>query len=109
MNMKFFALIAVVGLSVTACGPRKAAYSDINTNQPAKVENQSSATTSQTDQTNSQAPPTGDATQAPPSQPAPAPLSAFRMPAFMDTTKGYPKDLPNYPVATTGNKQYGPN
>ena len=38
MNLKVLALVAAVGLSVTACGPRKPAYSDINTNQPARPE-----------------------------------------------------------------------
>ena len=100
MNLKVLALVAAVGLSVTACGPRKPAYSDINTNQPARPE--APATASEPAQN-----PAGGA--AAPAQTPPAQPTVFRMPAFMDASKGDPKDLPNYPQAATVNLQYGPN
>ena len=93
----------VVAVFMAACGSRGPAYKDINTNQ--------------------QAPPTNPGTEGPAAQglanntnaasatggPAASPQSrTFRVPAFMDTAKGYPKDLPNYPQATIINVQYGP-
>ena len=80
----------VVAVFMAACGSRGPAYKDINTNQ--------------------QAPPTNPGTEGPAAQglanntnaasqaggPAAPPQSrTFRAPAFMDTAKGYPKDLPN--------------
>lgn len=102
MNLKALVLVVAMGLSVTACGPRKPAYSDINTNQPARPE--APAATSEPAQS-----PAGGAAPTAPAQPPPAPPTAFRMPAFMDAAKGYPKDLPNYPQAATVNVQYGPS
>ena len=93
----------VIAVFMAACGSRGPAYKDINANQ--------------------QAPPTNPGTEGPAAQglanntnaasqaggPAAAPQSrTFRAPAFMDTAKGYPKDLPNYPQASRLNLQYGP-
>jgi len=103
MRVQVFALVLAVGLSATACGPHTPAYKDINTNQPAKAVPQSSATS------NDPAPVSaGNATVGEPSPPAKPQSPAFRLPPFMDAAKGYPKDLPNYPQATTINIQYGP-
>ena len=101
MKVQVFALIVAAGLGAAACGRHAPAYKDINTNQPAVTAPQSPATT------NESAPaPSATAGQASPTAPSSSP--AFRMPAFMDVAKGYPKDLPNYPRAARINLQYGP-
>jgi hypothetical protein len=97
MKLKIIVLIVVAGLGI-ACGHHPA-YQDINTNQPAKAEPQSSG-----------APGAPEASAGAPAGQAAAPTQApaFRAPAFMDKAKGYPKDLPIYPAATIINVQYGP-
>ena len=101
MKVQVFALVIAAGLSAAACGRHAPAYKEINTNQPTVAAPQSPATT------NESAPaPSATAGQTSPTAPAPSP--AFRMPAFMDVAKGYPKDLPNYPQASRLNLQYGP-
>ena len=103
MRIKLIVLL-VAGLLLAACGTRGPAYKDINTNQQAPAASAGGE---------------GAAGQAPPSNPNPAPAGgtaspapqppqAFRMPAFMEPGKGYPKDLPNYPDAKIINVQYGP-
>jgi predicted small lipoprotein YifL len=101
MKVRFIVFL-VVAVFMAACGSRGPAYKDINTNQ--------------------QAPPTNPSAEGPAGQGLPNNMNAaaatggsaappprtFRMPAFMDTAKGYPKDLPNYPQATIVNFQYGP-
>jgi hypothetical protein len=101
MRIQITAFVVAATLSVTACGPRRPAYNDINTNQPAKAEPQSPAATNAPE-------PAAGATAGQPSPPAPASSAAFKMPPFMDVAKGYPKDLPNYPQAATMNVMYGP-
>ncbi len=98
MKIQIIVLVVAAALSVAACGPRRPAYNDINTNQPAKSEPQSPATTNAPD-------PAAGATAG---QSAPAAVPSFEMPPFMDKAKGYPKDLPNYPQAATINVMYGP-
>lgn len=103
MRGQLFALVVAAGLSVAACGPHKPAYRDINTNQPATAGQQTPAIT------NEPPPPSANnanAGEAP--QPARTQPPAFRIPPFMDMARGYPKDLPNYPQASTINVQYGP-
>ena len=101
MKIQITVLVVVAALSVAACGPRRPAYNDINTNQPAKAEPQSPATTNAPE-------PAAGAPGGPPSPATSAPPTAFKMPPFMDAAKGYPKDLPNYPQAATINVMYGP-
>jgi hypothetical protein len=106
MKVQNMVFVVAAGLSVAACGPHQPAYKDINTNQPAPSANQNSDGSvgkPLPENANGASPTAG---QIPPTSPAQPP--AFRMPAFMDATKGYPKDLPNYPQAATVNVQYGP-
>lgn len=97
-----FALAACLTAAACARGP---AYKDINTNQSSPVNQAPNATAVPPPpaNVNGAATPAG---QSPPPEAAQTPQ--FRMPAFMDATKGAPKDLPNYPGSAILNIQYGP-
>jgi hypothetical protein len=96
--MIYLALVAC--LSVAACGPRQPAYKDVNTNQPAPSVNPGTIATPPAN--------TNASPQVGETAPMAVPPAAIKMPAFMDTAKGAPKDLPNYPGAAIVNIQYGP-
>jgi hypothetical protein len=100
-----FLLLIVIAV-ITGCGRSKPAYSDINTNQAGRSENQNGGQ-------QAAAPADAGGGQGKPSdaqpQPAPPQPDKFRIPAFMDQATGEIKDLPNYPRAVRRNIQYGPN
>lgn len=102
MKYWMICLALVACLSVAACGPRQPAYKDVNTNQPAPSANPGMIAPPPANANVSPAP-TGESAQAAAAQPA-----TIKMPAFMDTAKGAPKDLPNYPGAAIVNVQFGP-
>ncbi|HWP45223.1 MAG TPA: hypothetical protein VNO14_18420 [Blastocatellia bacterium] len=100
--MKYFSLsIILLCLLAAGCGPRKPAYSDIQTDAEGRAVNSNDS-----EQTASQ-PEQSPAAQAQPN-PAPAQKAEFKMPEFIDTNTGQIKDLPSYPNATRVTQQYGP-
>ena len=105
MKVLIICFALAVSLCAAACGPRRPAYEAINTNQAAPANQTPDATAGAASPVNANAP-AAPAGQTTPVETAPAP--AFRMPAFMDTAKGAPKDLPSYPGGTILNVQYGP-
>jgi hypothetical protein len=103
MKISFIVLVVAAAVTFTACGPHGPAYKDINTNQPAPPASSGAEGTPTALPPNSNAAPATGAQAT-----APAPPQTIKAPAFMDMTKGYPKDLPNYPQASVLNVQYGP-
>ena len=93
-------LVFVMSIGVIACGPRKPAYSSINTNQAKVSQNQNN-----NEQPSVLANAPGSESQA---QPQPSQPEKFRMPPFLDQATGQIKDLPSYPLANRVNMQYGP-
>jgi hypothetical protein len=107
IRMKFFSLlILALCLIPVACGHKKAAYSDIQTDKDGSAVNQNS----------NQGPPeaSGQAPANPPAQepqqpsPAAAQPAPFKAPEFFDIDTGQIKDIPTYPRATRVSVQYGP-
>ncbi len=94
-------LVFVISIGVTACGPRKPAYSDTPSNQAAANQNKNS-----NEQPSVLANAPGSESQ--PAQPQPSQPEKFRVPAFLDQATGQVKDLPSYPQANRLNIQYGP-
>ena len=108
MKLVCFFLLLIMSIAMIACGPSKPAYSDINTNQPARSDNRNSS-----ELANASASPGAGQGQQPgaqsqPAQPAQPESEKFKIPAFMDQNTGEIKDLPNYPRAIRRNVQYGP-
>jgi len=105
MKLVCFFLLLIMSIAMTACGPSKPAYSDINTNQAARSDNKNS-----NEQATASADPGAAQGQQPGAQPQPAQPGSeqFKIPAFMDQNTGEIKDLPNYPRAIRRNVQYGP-
>src|SRR4051794_12450646 len=104
MKISLIVLVVAAAITFAACGPHSPAYKDINTNQPAPpASSPAEGAPSALPPTNTNAAPaTGDRATAS------APPQAIKVPAFMDMTKGSPKDLPNYPQSSVLNVQYGP-
>ena len=90
-------LITAPILMSAAC--RKPAYSEIDANKTAKVENSNSG-----EQASVTPPP--ESVPSPPS--APPQTRQFKPPTFLDTTNGSIKDLPSYPGARRTNQIIGP-
>jgi len=100
--MKFFSMLIIsLCLIPVACGNKKPAYSDIQTDKDGRAVNQNS---------NQEAAATSDqATER--QQPAPAPAAQpapFKVPEFFDINTGQIKDIPSYPRSTRVSVQYGP-
>ena len=95
-------LVFVTSIGVTACGPRKPAYSDINTNQAGRSQNQNNNEQPSVlaNAPGSESQPAGGQAQSQPEK--------FRVPPFLDQVTGQIKDLPSYPQANRVNMQYGP-
>jgi hypothetical protein len=100
--MKYSAcLVVTFCLLLAACGPKKPAYSDIQTDAEGRAINQNS---------NGQAAASSPELSAPQPQPSPAAAkpAEFKVPEFIDSNTGQIKDLPSYPHATRVSIQYGP-
>lgn len=98
-------LVFAMSIGVIACGPRKPAYSDINTNKPGANQNQNNNEQPSilANAPGSESQPAGGQAQPQSGQP-----EKFRMPPFLDTVSGQIKDLPSYPLSNRVNLQYGP-
>lgn len=95
-------VVFVMSIGVIACGPRKPAYNDINTNKAGTNQNQNND-----EQPSVLANAPGSESQPAAGQAQPQP-EKFRMPPFLDTVTGQIKDLPSYPLSNRVNIQYGP-
>ena len=103
MKLVFAFLVFAITISAVACGPRKPAYSDINTNQAKASQNQN-----KNEEPSVLANAPGSESQPAAGQAQPAQPEKFRMPPFLDTVTGQIKDLPSYPQSNRVTMQYGP-
>jgi hypothetical protein len=94
----------VIAMSAGACN-HKPAYESANV---ATSRSSDAGSASSTNPAEAAQPQSQPAEQSPPPAAAPARPVEVKTPAFMDTTKGQARDLPNYPGATVQNISYGP-
>jgi len=98
-ELRVIALLITAPILMSAGCRNKPAYSEIDANKTAKVENSNSG---------GQASVTPQP-ESPPAPPPPPPQTRqFKPPTFLDTTNGTIKDLPNYPGARRTNQIIGP-
>lgn len=98
-ELRFIALLIASTVMFSAGCKHSPAYSDMDANRSAKVENKNSG--EQASATTPEAVPA-------PSAPAPQPSRQFKPPTFLDTASGTIKDLPIYPGARRTNQIVGP-
>jgi hypothetical protein len=99
-ELRVIALLITAAICMSAACRNKPAYSEMDANKTAKVENGNSG-----DQASVTPPP--ESVPAP-SPPPPAQTRQFKPPTFLDTTNGSIKDLPSYPGARKTNQVIGP-
>jgi len=98
-ELRVIALLITAPILMSAACRNKPAYSEIDANKTAKVENSNSGE---------------QASVTPPPQPTPSPVAPqpqtrqFKPPTFLDPTDGSIKDLPSYPGARKTNQIIGP-
>ncbi|HET9531828.1 MAG TPA: hypothetical protein VFQ92_15825 [Blastocatellia bacterium] len=105
--MKFLSMsFVMLCLLSISCGPKKPAYSDIQTDRDGRAVNQNSSSQAAP----APQPPESAATGQTAPQPAQASAKPepFKVPEFFDMNVGQIKDLPSYPRATRVSVQYGP-
>jgi hypothetical protein len=109
--MKFYSLLIILlCLIPVACGNKKPAYSEIQTDKDGRPVNQNSnqetAAASEDQAAEGQtSPPQPQGQQPAPAAAQPAP---FKVPEFFDMNTGQIKDIPSYPRSTRVSVQYGP-
>lgn len=111
--MKYLAcLVVTFCLLLAACGPKKPAYSDIQTDAEGRAINQNSNGQAAPPASEQAAPGSASSPELSAPQPQPSPAAAkpaeFKVPEFIDSNTGQIKDLPSYPQATRVSIQYGP-
>jgi hypothetical protein len=96
-ELRVIALLITAPILMSAACRNKPAYSEIDANKTAKVEN-----------SNSGEQPSVTPTPEPAPTPPPAQTRQFKPPTFLDPTNGSIKDLPSYPGARKTNQVIGP-
>jgi|SRR6185369_4784844 len=97
-ELRGIALLIIVPILMSVACRNKPAYSEMDANKTAKVENSNSGEQA-------------SVTPPPESAPAPSPppqTRQFKPPTFLDTTNGSIKDLPSYPGSRKTNQVIGP-
>jgi len=96
-ELRVIALLITAPVLISVGCRNKPAYSEMDANKTAKVENRNSGEQA------SVTPP-----ESAPAPPPPPQTRQFRPPTFLDTTNGTIKDLPSYPGARKTNQVIGP-
>jgi hypothetical protein len=98
-ELRVIALLITTPILMSAACRNKPAYSEMDANKTAKVENSNSG-----EQASVTPPPEPVPAQSPP----PVQTRQFKLPTFLDPTNGSIKDLPSYPGARKTNQIIGP-
>jgi hypothetical protein len=101
-ELRVIALLITTPILMSAACRNKPAYSEMDANKTAKVENSNSGEQA------SVTPPPESAPATSPSPPPQPQTRQFKPPTFLDPTNGSIKDLPSYPGARKTNQIIGP-